>query len=149
VTRALRITWTVFWGVVAVLLVALWVRSYWRTDSIVHENGHDAITVATDPGAIIFETEWYPALEVNSSWNRRSECLPTKIPAAALPRLAFAWQRHTNWSSLLVPIWFPVLTAGLIGIAPWVRWSICYSLRALLLFATLVAVVLGFMAVRY
>jgi hypothetical protein len=30
--RKLRIAWSVFWGIVAVLLVALWVRSYYRDD---------------------------------------------------------------------------------------------------------------------
>src|SRR6185369_6057413 len=31
--RKLRIAWSVFWGVVAVLLVVLWLRSYWCNDS--------------------------------------------------------------------------------------------------------------------
>src|SRR5690348_17214413 len=33
--RKLRIAWSVAWGVVAVLMVPLWVRSYWIED-IVH-----------------------------------------------------------------------------------------------------------------
>ena len=32
--RKLRIAWSVAWGVVAVLLVSLWVRSYWIADSL-------------------------------------------------------------------------------------------------------------------
>jgi hypothetical protein len=32
--RKLRIAWSVGWGVVCLLLIALWVRSYWWTDSI-------------------------------------------------------------------------------------------------------------------
>jgi hypothetical protein len=31
--RKLRIAWSVAWGVVAVLLVVLWVRSYWVCDN--------------------------------------------------------------------------------------------------------------------
>ena len=30
--RKLRIAWSVAWGVVAVLLCVLWVRSYWKSD---------------------------------------------------------------------------------------------------------------------
>jgi len=30
--RKLRITWSVAWGMVAVLLCVLWVRSYWWMD---------------------------------------------------------------------------------------------------------------------
>ncbi len=32
--RKLRIAWSVTWSIVAVLLMALWMRSYWRADSI-------------------------------------------------------------------------------------------------------------------
>jgi hypothetical protein len=30
--RKLRIAWSVAWGIMTASLVALWVRSYWRTD---------------------------------------------------------------------------------------------------------------------
>ncbi len=30
--RKLRIAWTVAWGIVAVLLLVLWIRSYWTYD---------------------------------------------------------------------------------------------------------------------
>ena len=32
--RKLRIAWSVVWGIAAVLLIVLWVRSYWLADSI-------------------------------------------------------------------------------------------------------------------
>jgi hypothetical protein len=32
--RNLRIAWSVAWGVVCLLLVVLWVRSYWWADAI-------------------------------------------------------------------------------------------------------------------
>ena len=31
--RKLRIAWSAAWAIVAVLLIALWVRSYWWADS--------------------------------------------------------------------------------------------------------------------
>jgi hypothetical protein len=36
--RKLRIAWSVFSGVVAVLLIALWVRSYFRHDALSRVN---------------------------------------------------------------------------------------------------------------
>jgi hypothetical protein len=33
--RQLRIAWTVLCGIACVLLIALWVRSYWRADDLV------------------------------------------------------------------------------------------------------------------
>src|SRR4051812_39587288 len=32
--RKLRIAWSVFWGLAAALLIVLWVRSYWWTDTV-------------------------------------------------------------------------------------------------------------------
>ena len=36
--RKLRIAWSVAWGVVAVLLCVLWVRSYWWADDVTMPN---------------------------------------------------------------------------------------------------------------
>src|SRR4051794_39162743 len=33
--RKLRIAWSVFWGLACVLLIVLWVRSYFRVDMVV------------------------------------------------------------------------------------------------------------------
>ena len=33
--RKLRIAWSVVWGLAAVLLIVLWVRSYWWHDCVV------------------------------------------------------------------------------------------------------------------
>ena len=30
--RGLRIAWSVWWGILCVLLIVLWVRSYWWVD---------------------------------------------------------------------------------------------------------------------
>jgi hypothetical protein len=37
--RKLRIAWSVAWGLLAVLLVVLWVRSYWHQDELVGSIG--------------------------------------------------------------------------------------------------------------
>jgi hypothetical protein len=38
--RKLRIAWSVFWGIAAALLVALWVRSYSYFDAIANQNSN-------------------------------------------------------------------------------------------------------------
>jgi hypothetical protein len=50
--RELRIAWSVFWGVATVLLIVLWVRSYWRADNF------DGNTQSgnTNTGTFRFET---------------------------------------------------------------------------------------------
>ena len=34
--RKLRIAWSVVWGIACVLLIVLWVRSYWQVDILWH-----------------------------------------------------------------------------------------------------------------
>jgi hypothetical protein len=51
--RKLRIAWSVAWGVIAVLLVALWVRSYWRCDVLCRDfKGFDSLEFMSDSGAL-------------------------------------------------------------------------------------------------
>jgi hypothetical protein len=38
--RKLRIAWSVGWGVLTVLLIALWVRSYRWQDQVFHKVSH-------------------------------------------------------------------------------------------------------------
>src|SRR3954462_2230461 len=52
--RALRITWTAFWGIAAVLLLCLWVRSYWRTDAVSHDGHRILTTIESLRGEIEF-----------------------------------------------------------------------------------------------
>ncbi len=51
--RKLRIAWSVAWGVLAVLLIALWVRSYWWVDSIdIHISESTHACLGDLPGVI-------------------------------------------------------------------------------------------------
>ena len=42
-----------------------------------------------------------------------------------------------------IPHWPLALIAAILGTVPWIPWSICYSLRTLLIVTTLIAVLLG------
>jgi hypothetical protein len=48
--RALRIAWSVAWGSVAVLLVALWVRSYSYIDTVICYRGGNWYGIKSEPG---------------------------------------------------------------------------------------------------
>src|SRR5690348_12392415 len=52
--RKLRIAWSVVWGTVAVLLVALWVRSYWRWDQIAYGASQHVFMVWSHSGVVDF-----------------------------------------------------------------------------------------------
>ena len=68
--RKLRIVWSVAWGIVAVLLVVLWVRSYWCVDGITCFRNCPVGGAYSAEGRIRFnqiesvssaETEWHAA----------------------------------------------------------------------------------------
>src|SRR4051812_42476544 len=42
--RKLRIAWSVFWGLAAVLLIVLWVRSYRLNDNLMFATNKSAVT---------------------------------------------------------------------------------------------------------
>ena len=115
--RKLRIAWSVAWGVVAVLQIVLWVRSYGDTDPaefigvpVWAINGSIRIYDPSPPPATISEDSIYIG----------DECIG------------------------LLPIWS--LATGAIAFAslPWLPWR--FNLRTLLIATTLVAVVLGMIA---
>ena len=47
--RKLRIAWSVVWGLAIVLLIVLWVRSYWWEDTIIAHHSSSIIGVTTSP----------------------------------------------------------------------------------------------------
>src|SRR3954469_13810361 len=60
--RKLRIAWSVFWGLAAVLLVMLCMRSYWWQDGFAYDrtSGLTSIYISTCPGGFWFETNADP-----------------------------------------------------------------------------------------
>src|SRR3954470_16105716 len=79
--RKLRIAWSVFWGLACVLLVVLWVRSYWRFDTVtawIPERGLTTSSSAVGRVAIQFYNRahltkwgWSDRLKAGR-WSKRS-----------------------------------------------------------------------------
>jgi hypothetical protein len=128
--RKLRIAWSVTWGMVAVLLCMLWVRSYSVNDNLYLKVGKG-------------RSAWIGSLCGRLAFLEK--------PAAELPEFEKWWLDHSAVSTgehlnvstgaIVLPLWLPVLFAALFGLAPWIRRR--FSLRTLLIAATVVAVVLG------
>jgi hypothetical protein len=143
--KYLRIAVTALCLTACVLLVALWVRSYWRADmlegfaqnqlvfGIFAERGLIACAWRNSPLAI-FEVEiWH----VDVSGVGHTEPLPGI--------LGFSYGQLIPWlTTVTVPIWFIVMAMSTTAIVPWIR-SIrrSFSLRTLLIATTLVAVALA------
>ena len=72
--RKLRIAWSVFWGLACVLLIVLWVRSYWFFDQFIHRRSvADYVAYTTFQGQFARGTGNEPILQqcFNQPWTRR------------------------------------------------------------------------------
>jgi hypothetical protein len=150
--RKLRIAWSVGWGLLAVLLIVLWVRSYWYRERIILGlYGNHALQFGHVLGQVRLHWFEQPGLDFwqpsDSIWGRSKQLIADwKLERSAskdFPGLRPEFGRICGKSGwvLYLPYWFPVLVAGTVAIVPWLRWR--FSLRTLLIATTLVAVLLG------
>jgi hypothetical protein len=145
--RKLRIAWSVGCAIAGLLLIVLWVRSYWWMEGFRYG--------ATESRGVIIESI---SGEVDFSYcltTRRlpSRCWSTYVPTSysTLQKLllsnfsAKSFHRRFYPDGVLtaVPYWFFVVSAGVVPGVPWIRWPKQFTLRTLLIATTLVAVVLG------
>jgi hypothetical protein len=124
--RKLRIAWSVGWGIGCLLLIVLWVRSYWCADTIAYKNfgivsnramfyfGQDDGAATADP---YMSSD--PSDPNDIGWNSEP---PGQFFVSA-------------------PHWLLALTCVALAAGPSMRWR--FSLRTLLIATTIVAVVLG------
>jgi hypothetical protein len=162
--RKLRIAWSVFWGTVAVLLMALWVLSYWRVDQIlgpISATNYAGCTSAV--GELRFGKSNDPVLRrlFNNQSARRGfprstgseghgPFFPASVPDPPDVKL-ITWPRLNlnmgvrppgiTHDELIIPYWLPVALTATLAAAPWFRWR--FSLRTLLVGTALIAAILG------
>ena len=165
--RKLRIAWSATFGVLCLLLIVLWMRSYWTIDGVSYYGVEDAFVIESWKGIVSLERSMDPYLPKGLGLCLRkndpsivSIGEPINIPGFApsfastvepeMPDgvLGFAFQfvaspQERNWLAL-VPYWFGVLLMAMLASLPWLpSWSRRFTLRTLLIATTLVAVVLG------
>jgi hypothetical protein len=146
--RKLRIAWSITCGIVCLLLIVLWVRSYRSTDVFPLR----PFCISTDGRLVIWLKEYdvpfggsgLRTIDLSSgSLLYASRVIDTE-PFEVEPfssRTGFHLEHDNRRTVIQLPYWFLTLlfaaTAGLPGI----RWR--FTLRTLLIATTLVAVVLG------
>src|SRR5262245_28132824 len=100
--RGLRIAWSVWWGIVCVLLVVLWVRSYWRWDGIAYFH------TANHCG---FESRWGRVLPYSQSYPTQSVKLQVFSkpigdgPPPQPTSTAFSFVKYPGYFSVCIPYW--------------------------------------------
>jgi hypothetical protein len=138
--RRLRIAFSAVCGLMCVLLIALWVRSYWRGDvAQVRPTVTESFGIGSVRGSIGFDGKANPF----RSW-RRSDWKVWSYPAEIMDPDTFRFEYDPIVGiDVTVPHWTLVLLFGILAAGPWLRWPRRFSLGTLLIGTTLVAAVLG------
>ena len=141
--RKLRIAWSVAWGIVAVLLVALWVRSHWYANDAGYVRRGDLFGVESACGSIRPFINAGVAATSRNDWFYSNESLAKSNHSFEHP--IFGWDGADYPATFMAyfPHWLPALLLASVAAAPWITWSNRFSLRTLLIATTLVAVGLG------
>ena len=139
--RKLRIAFSAVCGVLCLLLIVLWVRSYWHVDVLQKPSTSRLFIISSSKGRLAyFENRASPQSTMPPE--EIAPIIDNFILRAAKLILGFGRVRGLRIPPLwFAPYWFPVLISGVLATVPWLRWR--FSLRTLLIATTLVAVVLG------
>jgi hypothetical protein len=159
--RYLRIAVSVLSLIACVLLIVLWVRSYWWFEVVYYRPAASTMFQVVSSRGVVRFTD----CSEHSGWYAGAPRLPIVLPSVAI-----GWSHDSRWYAgytneiandspfkkvfrgfdrpnrfgWQVPFWFFVLFAAVLGISPWSRrWNSRFSLRTLLIAVTLVAVLLG------
>lgn len=137
--KQLRIAFSAVCGIACVLLIVLWVRSYWQTD---------AINLGARWG-VISENGKLAMLEIVTEKAHKSRWLFLGIERRQLefpPEnyfLGFGYTPPPYSLDVFAPHWFFILVFATFAMAPWIHWSKRFSLRTLLIAMTVIAMILG------
>ena len=143
--KKLRIAWSVGWGVICVLVVTLWVCSYWNLYSAIRlvstktsacflvQEGQLEVNWTSDPtevslvkrhngpgwtGGITPLTEYYWELEHGGT----DYDGPHPFGSPLLRRFVFDKER------VVIPLWFPSVLFAALASLPWLRWKLACAL---------------------
>jgi hypothetical protein len=146
--RMRRIAWSVAWGVVAVLLCVLWVRSYSRDESLyVRLSNKHIFMIASLRGELSAARSLYNPDAFLEPWQIRSRVMSQPARNNRLQDLpwyhgviGFGYTDSVSIQAVGVPYWFVLTMSALLC---WSSHKFHFCLRTLLIATTLVAVALG------
>jgi hypothetical protein len=133
-----RIAVSVFFGVLTVLLCLMWMRSFWRYDYVSHEQVDYTICVSNN-GYLEFRrsrSRWFSSNKpIDATWTMGS----TSANGRFFQHLFWQDQRFTSY---ILPYSYLVFATAIGAALPWLL-SSRFSLRAMLIATTLVAILLA------
>lgn len=149
--RFLKTSWTVFFAVTCLLVIGLWVRSYQWCDCLYSNLNPPKPAVISLQGRLQFSGD-VRAIRRSSSATHGfvlfagqvaifSKAIESHVDGTYNFYLPGSVTAYGRWS--LIPHWFVAMIAACIAIVPWIRWSLRYSLRTLLIAMTVICAALA------
>jgi hypothetical protein len=143
--RALRITWSAGFGILCLLVIVMWARSYTWQETIAG-SGRDDISVSTLRGSVFINESFNLAIDDPAIGTEQGTIYHTRKPLAG-GRILVSSQLDIGYEprgrGTRFPMWLVVTAVAVVAAAPWFPWSNRFSLRTLLIGTTLVALGLG------
>jgi hypothetical protein len=139
ITRFLRIAASAGCLAICVTSAVLWARSYTWNDWLYlkHVVYLDFQSFRGVQAFVVTTNRWK-----NGPWQWKFSSI--EIPFRTdYGKVEFRWIRGPQYCELHVPHWVTTAISGVLAAALWIPWSRRFSLRALLIAFTLVAMVLG------
>jgi hypothetical protein len=146
-------------GIVCLLLITLWLRSYLDRDFSVIEisnvswihlvsmHGRLSCAVVNLPAAGSVDPFLMPVPGVDYHLLRQlftegngSREIPKEFRQPLYTSLYFDWNVYGDGIEFVIPYWLPAMLAATLAAVPWITWK--FRLRTLLIVMTLVAVLL-------
>lgn len=135
--RSLKIAVSAVSILASLLLVALWVRSYWIADTIRwHRSGK---TVVHSVEGVLSISSHNLQFSGAPTWELHSHPAYMEMPVPGKPlwRLDF----REDGSYICFPYRLPIAIFALIAATPWIHWY--FNLRAMLIVTAVIAMLLG------
>jgi hypothetical protein len=141
--------------VIAILLMlVLWARNFWRADVVwapLPRQGYAVVASyrgqmelairlqsLSSPAPVVPTTSRWGRGSYSVTWNSASEIV---VPHAK----PFRYRRlpYTKEVNIIVPYWFLIPASWVLAAGLWIRWSVRFSLRALMVAMALVSIALA------
>jgi hypothetical protein len=110
--RKLRIMWSAAWGLVALVILVLWVRSYWVNEWLQLYRGQSLQNISNYRGKLFYDSIREIPAAKTPQWSWKSEritpaTLPPLIDNGHEPEttLGFGWFPARNSVAVFVPHW--------------------------------------------
>ena len=148
--RKLRIALSVVCGILCLLFLALWVRSYHTADVFLCRISVDTTFSLGSRGGYFWVGQNDLALNPNqwTLWQQyplRGQVFSApnfeSTQVSSLGRLVVMTRWGSKYGEIFLQHWIVGLIAAALSASPWLRWR--FSLRTLLIAITLVAILLG------